>query len=109
MVLWYVKIKHILIVIPPLSVRAFLIKFNKLKKALIKSHSNYAGLPYIYQRLIRCGNVVLSITPEKHKGYVYYHCTQYNGKHEANGYEKKTITNQLGKVFKNLQMPKEVF
>lgn len=40
--------------------------------------------------LLRCGG--LRITPEKHKGYVYYHCTQYNGKHEAKWLREEEIT-----------------
>ena len=33
-----------------------------------------------------------AITPEKHKGHVYYHCTQYNGKHGAKWLREEEIT-----------------
>ena len=45
------------------------------------------------------------MTPEMHKGHVYYHCTQYNGKHGAKWLTEKDITEQLGKIFKGLQLP----
>lgn len=76
--------------------------FNKRKKF------KYAGLPYIYRGLLRCGDCGLAITPEKHKGFVYYHCTQYNGKHGATWFREEKITEILGNFFKRLQMPKEV-
>ena len=66
------------------------------------------GKPYIYRGLIRCAHCGLAITPEKHKGHVYYHCTQYNGKHGAKWLREEEITEQLGQVFKNLQMPEDI-
>ena len=73
-----------------------------------KKPFKYAGKPYIYRGLIRCAHCGLAITPEKHKGFVYYHCTQYNGKHGAKWLREEEITEQLGAVFKNLQMPEEI-
>ena len=51
-----------------------------------------------------------AITPEKKKKkYVYYHCTQYNGKHEnAEWLREEEITKQLGDSFRRLQVPREV-
>ena len=43
-----------------------------------------------------------------HKGFVYYHCTQYKGKHGAKWLREEEITNQLGQVFKRLQVPQEI-
>lgn len=50
----------------------------------------------------------MAITPEKHKGHVYYHCTQYNGKHGAAWLREEAITEQIGHVFKCLQVPQDV-
>src|SRR5471030_3456635 len=33
----------------------------------------------------------LSITPEKHKGFIYYHCTQYNGRSEEHTSELQSL------------------
>ena len=58
--------------------------------------------------MIRCAHCGLAITPEKHKGHVYYHCTQYNGKHDAKWLREEEITRQIGEVFKRLQLPLEI-
>ena len=73
-----------------------------------KNRYKYAGHPYIYRGLLRCAECGLAITPEKQKGHVYYHCTQYNGKHGAKWFREETITEHLGGIFKSLQMPKEI-
>ena len=77
---------------------------NGFKKQPVK----YRGKNYIYRGLLKCADCGLAITPEMHKGYVYYHCTQYNGKHGAKWLREEDITEQLGNVFKNLQMPEFV-
>ncbi len=77
-------------------------------KGFKKQPVKYAGKNYIYRGLLRCADCGLSITPEMHKGYVYYHCTQFNGKHGAQWLREEEITEQLGIVFKKLQMPEEV-
>lgn len=81
---------------------------QKIKAGFHKKPFKYAGKPYIYRGLLRCGHCGLSITPEKHKGHVYYHCTQYKGKHGAKWLTEENITEQIGKVFKNLQIPNHV-
>lgn len=49
------------------------------------------------------------ITPEKHKGHIYYHCTQYKGKHNAKWLREEDITNQFADLFKKIQVPKDIF
>lgn len=79
-----------------------------VKQGFNKKRYKYAGKPYFYRGLIRCGHCGLSVTPEKHKGIVYYHCTQYNGKHGATWLTEGQITEQLGSLYKKLQMPEQV-
>lgn len=43
-----------------------------------------------------------------HKGHVYYHCTQFKGKHGAKWLREEEITRQLERIFKNLQVPPEI-
>lgn len=73
-----------------------------------KKSFKYAGLPFLYRGLIRCDECGLSISPERHKGYAYYHCTEYKGKHGAKWIKEEEITDQLSKVFKSLQMPQDI-
>lgn len=93
---------------PPIIDLALFEQVQKIKKGFNKKKFKYAGRPYIYRGLLRCADCGLAITPEKHKGFVYYHCTQYNGKHGAAWLREEEITRQLERVFKNLKMPKEI-
>ncbi|MDQ3098268.1 MAG: recombinase family protein [bacterium] len=80
---------------------------QSIKLSFNKKRYKYAGKPYIYRGLLRCGQCGLAITPEKHKGHVYYHCTQYNGKHNAKWLTEENITEQIGSIFKRLQLPSQ--
>jgi len=93
---------------PPLITKALFDQVQEIKSGFNKKRFKYAGLPYIYRGLLRCGDCGLAITPEKHKGHIYYHCTQYNGKHGAKWLREEEITEQLGQVFKKLQFPNDI-
>lgn len=93
---------------PPIISPTLFEQVNQVKASYNKKPCKFAGLPYIYRGLIRCNECGLSITPEKHKGFVYYHCTQYKGKHNAKWLREEEITEQLGKVFKSMQIPKNI-
>ena len=69
----------------------------------------YAGLPYFYRSLITCGVCGCSITPEKSKQYIYYHCTQYKGKHGAKSIREEELTKQLLEAFKAIQPTQEQY
>ncbi len=93
---------------PTIITQTLFEKAQQVKASYNKKPFKFAGKPYIYRGLIRCAHCGLAITPEKHKGNIYYHCTQYNGKHGAKWLREEEITRQLGAVFKNLQMPQEI-
>ena len=81
---------------------------QKIKAGFNKKPFKYVGKSYIYRGLLRCGHCGLAVTPEKHKGHVYYHCTQYNGKHGAKWLREEDITEQIGSIFKKLQVPEYI-
>ena len=94
---------------PPIISKELFDTVQNIKRGFNKKNMyRYAGRPYVYRGLIRCATCGLSITPEQHKGHVYYHCTQYKGKHGAKWLREDEITRQLGLVFKHMHMPKEI-
>ncbi len=93
---------------PPIITKTLFEQVQAIKMNFNKKPIKYAGKPYIYRGLIRCAECDLAITPEKHKGFVYYHCTQYNGKHNAPWLREEELTRQFEAVFKNLQMPPDI-
>jgi site-specific DNA recombinase len=93
---------------PPLVSKALFDEVAQVKAGFNKKPIKFAGLPYMYRGLFRCADCGLAITPEKHKGHVYYHCTQHKGKHGAKWVREEVITEQLGQIFKKIQMPEAV-
>lgn len=88
-------------------------KVQEIKAGFHKKHFKYAGLPFLYRGLIRCAECGCSITPERKtkksgKTYHYYHCTQYNGKHNAEWLTEDDLTKQFSDTFSRLQMPQNV-
>lgn len=93
----------------PVITKELFDKVQEIKAGYNKKHFKYAGLPYMYRGLIRCADCGCMITPEKAKDkYVYYHCTQYKGKHGAEWLREENITEQIAQVFKKLQIPQDV-
>ena len=86
--------------------------FDKVKD--VKSGNNkkrtkqVVRRPYIYRGLLRCADCSLTITPEIHKGFVYYHCTQAKGKHGAKWLREEVITEHISNIFKAMQLPKDI-
>ena len=93
---------------PPAITQLLFEQVQQVKSTFKKKPFKYAGKPYIYRGLIRCAHCDLAITPEKHKGHVYYHCTQYNGKHGAKWIREEAITERLSGVFKKLRIPVDI-
>ena len=51
--------------------------------------------------------VAYAITPEKHKGFVYYHCTQYNGQSWSKMATRRRDHQATWRSIQKLQMPKD--
>jgi site-specific DNA recombinase len=82
---------------------------QRIKAGYGKRHFKFAGLPYLYRGLIKCADCDCMITPEKKKGkYVYYHCTEYHGKHGAQWLREEELTEQFAKLYKSIQIPESV-
>ncbi len=92
----------------PIITQELFDQVQRIKAGYNKIPHKFAGKPYAYRGLIKCATCGLAVTPEKHKGIVYYHCTQYNGKHSAEWLTEASITEQFENVFKRLQLPEHV-
>lgn len=93
---------------PPIITQSLFEQIQNHKTNFKKKPFKFAGLPYMYRGLIRCGDCGLSVTPEKHKGLVYYHCTQYKGKHKAKWLREEKVTWHLSRLFRSIQIPHDV-
>lgn len=84
-------------------------KVQNLKASRNKKYFKFKGLSdHQYRGLIRCDHCGMAITNEKHKGHIYYHCTEYNGKHGAKWLREEDITAQLGELFGKFRPPDDV-
>lgn len=68
---------------PPIVTKRLFDDVQAVKSGHNKKRFKYKGKPYFYRGLIKCSECGCQITAEKQKGHVYYHCTQYKGKHGA--------------------------
>ena len=57
-----------------------------------KAKQNTKNKEYLYSGLLKCGLCECQITVEKHKGIIYYHCTQTKGKHKAPWINQAALT-----------------
>src|SRR5690606_35986214 len=70
--------------------------------------SSDLGLPYPYRGLIRCSECGCTSTFEiKKDKYIYGHCTQSKGKHDARYVNQDAITAELKKAIGTIYLPKE--
>ena len=88
-------------------------RVKEVKAGFNKKKFKYAGLPYIYRGFLKCKTCGCTITPEKKvkksgKIYIYYHCTEYFGKHGTSWVEEKELTEQFANIFKQMQIPEDV-
>lgn len=86
-------------------------KVQEVRAGYNKKHFKFAGLPFAYRGLIHCADCGCILTPEKKtkkngKTYLYYHCTQYKGKHGAMWLTEDELTQQFSSLFNQLHMPR---
>lgn len=91
-------------------------KAQVVRESRGKKRFKYAGKPFLYRGLLTCSTCGCTITPEeKHKKlvdgsvnrHVYYHCTQYNGKHGASWLTEDDLTEQFAALFEGMHIPKD--
>ena len=89
-------------------------KVQLVKEGHHKQYFKYADKPYIFRGMVTCSVCGCMMTPEIHKGIVYYHCTMYGGKHQkitgkrAEWIREDELTELFGNMFKGVQIPQDV-
>ncbi len=88
-------------------------QFEKVEE--IRTRNNiepvrWAGLPYPYRGLIRCANCGCRVTFEmKKQKYIYGHCTQSKGKHNAAYVNQDDITDIIADLFMQIRLPDKAY
>lgn len=68
------------------------------------------GPPYPFRGLINCAECGCKIIFEKKKGlYIYGHCTQSKGKHNAKYVSEDVIATKLAKLLQDIRIPEDAF
>ena len=84
-------------------------KVQEIKASYNKKKFKFAGLPYDYRGLLDCAYCGCKLSPQKAKRrYIYYHCTQYKGKHHAKYISEKNLTDQFMRIFDRFKVPEMV-
>ena len=95
----------------PLISRELFDKVQEVKRSFGKHPHKYAGVPFAYRGLITCARCGHAITPESRtkggKTYIYYHCTQYSGRHDAAYIREEDLASQFGVLLKGLTIPED--
>jgi len=93
----------------PLITYAMYQQARLVREGFHKEPTKFAGLPFAYRGLIRCAECGCAITCErkvrKNGTYRYYHCTQYNGSHNAAWIREEDLTLQFQHIFDGLHIP----
>ncbi len=67
----------------------------------------YASLPFVYRGMVTCSSCGCRVTFERKKNrYVYGHCTQSRGKHNASYVNEEELTNQFAAALDTLRIPR---
>lgn len=94
---------------PPIISKTLFEQVQQVKSGFKKKSFKYASLPFFYRGIVRCTDCGCSVSPERHKGFVYYSCTEYKGKHGAKWMREEALTEQFAQVFKSLQVPADIY
>ncbi len=85
-------------------------KTRVVRESRGKKSVRWLGLPYPYRGLIRCSQCGCRVTFEKKKQkYIYGHCTQFKGRHNAPYVNEESLTATFSQLFKQIQLPDEAY
>jgi hypothetical protein len=72
----------------------------KIRSKKSKKKQKHLGKIYLFKCIFLCDVCECAITAEKHKGHIYYHCTQSKYKHKAPYISEHLLIDEFELVFK---------
>lgn len=84
-------------------------KVQEVKNRRSNGKTKYNSKPFLFKNL-KCQTCGYSITFDgpKHNGKTYGKCTEHGGKHGAKWVDEELLTNQIRKLLKSIQLPKNL-
>jgi len=74
-----------------------------------KKPFKYLAKPFIFRGLIKCKECGCTVTPEMHKGHIYYSCTNYKKVHSQKFYiREEKLLDPVSEILKNIRLPEKI-
>lgn len=92
----------------PLISKELFDKCQTVMKGYHKKPFKYAGKLFVLRGMIKCADCGCTITPETHKGHIYYSCTNYRGFHKNRIYiREEELLAPVYEILKNIRLSDE--
>jgi site-specific DNA recombinase len=92
----------------PLIPKSLYDKCVEVRMGRSKSKYKYAGKPFAFRGLIKCGYCGCSVCSDRKKDkYTYLNCNQYKGKCGSIRIREEVVTEQILNIFKSFRIPED--
>ncbi|MCM8804392.1 MAG: zinc ribbon domain-containing protein [Candidatus Omnitrophica bacterium] len=93
---------------PPLISKFLFDKCQEVMAGYHKKPFKYLSKPFIFRGLIKCADCGCTITPEMHKGHIYYSCTNFRKIHGRKTYVKEEeLLKPIYEILENIKLTDE--
>ena len=93
----------------PLISKFLFDKCQEVMQGYHKKPFKYLAKPFIFRGLIKCKECGCTITPEMHKGHIYYSCTNYKKVHSQKFYiREEKLLDPVSEILKNIRLPEKI-
>lgn len=94
----------------PIVSRNLFDKVQKVIQGYNRQNFKRNNKPYVFRGMIKCARCGCAISPELHKGHVYYHCTDFHEEHSEGKVEwirEEELIRQIRAPLESLRLPPE--
>ncbi len=89
----------------PLISKELFDRAQQVRAGYHKKPFKYASKPFIFRGMIKCIDCGCTITPEKHKSYTYYSCTNHKRIHKKKTYvREEELLKPVNEILKNIKL-----